>query len=113
MSLSMISKCFIVGVSLAMFVAGIQAEQGEGTIRDPLTGKYINVYRDWQEGAKLDPTTGDSTVTYKSADGSFNEVVFVPTTKIDPTLKSKFKHSGDSGGAIATSLQMERGANKI
>lgn len=90
MPLNVISKCFLVGVPLAMFVTGIQAEQGEGTIRDPLTGKYINVYRDWQEGVKLDPTTGDYTVTYKSADGSFNEVVFVPATKIEPTFKSRF-----------------------
>lgn len=35
MFLSMISKCFIVGVSLAMFVAGIQAEQGEVELECP------------------------------------------------------------------------------
>lgn len=109
MSLNKILGIFSVGLSLAMCVNNARAEQGEGTVRDPLTGKYIDhVYRDWQEGVVLNPETGDYTVTYKGSQGFFAEVIFVPATKIDSTLKSKFKDSRDSNG-IRYSYKVKNG----
>lgn len=44
-----------------------------------------------QEGIVYNSTTGDYTVTYKSGyHGRLNTVVFIPSTKIDPTVKSLF-----------------------
>ncbi len=46
------------------------------------------------EGIELNPQTGDYTVRYKSGySGKMHEVIFVPATKIDPILKSKFKYA--------------------
>lgn len=86
-------------VALLLFVSsftGASAEMGQGTVRDPVTGKYIDhVYRDWQEGIVQNPATGDYIVTYKGAQGFFAEVTFIPATKIDPTLRSSFKTIDD------------------
>ena len=47
------------------------------------------------ESIVLDPNTGDYTVTYwdypKSPKKRLQQVIFVPSTKIDPLVKSTFK----------------------
>ena len=49
-----------------------------------------------QEGVVLDPQTGDYIVTYKSGySGKIYQLVFVPSTKIKPRLKSKFGRKHD------------------
>lgn len=53
-------------------------------------------YGDEQEGVVFDPETGDYIVTYKSGySGKIHQLVFVPSTKIKPRLKSKFGRKGD------------------
>lgn len=45
-----------------------------------------------EESLVIDPNSGDYHIYYRSVyDGDLVEVVFVPATKIDPTVKSKFK----------------------
>ncbi len=86
-------------ISLVLFPFSAFSEWGIGTIAsewDPITEEFKTEYRDWQEGVVYDETTGDYVVTYKDSYDSFNEVVFVPATKIDPDLRSKFKQGDQS-----------------
>ncbi len=43
------------------------------------------------EGIVLDPNTGDYIITYANAAGRLRQSRFVPSTKIDPTLRSRFE----------------------
>lgn len=82
---------------------------GKGTVEDPITREYTRgVYKDWQEGIVIHPGTGDHIVTYKAWNGFFNSVIFEPATKIDPTLKSKFKLS-DSVNAVVYEYKLRNG----
>lgn len=74
------------------------AEMAEGTVKDASTGAYVNINKNFQEGIVL-REDGNYVVTYKDSSDSYNEVVLVPATKIEPKIKSKFKKS-ESGGAI-------------
>lgn len=94
--------------SLTALALNAYAVLEEGTIKDQVTGEYTNVVRDFQEGVVLNPQTGDYTVTYKSADESFNEVVFIPATKILPTFKSKFETS-KSGNTVSYRYTIKNG----
>ena len=86
-----------------------RAEMGTGTIEDPATGKYTDrVYQDWQEGVVLDPTTGNYIVTYKGDYGFFAQILFVPSTKIKPTLRSVF-YSSPRNQAIVYQYSLKNG----
>lgn len=70
------------------------AEYTEGALGydwNPETKQFKRVYKDWQEGVVFDVKSGNYFVTYKDGYGEYNEVIFEPATKFDPTLKSKFK----------------------
>lgn len=67
---------WIIGI-LSMFVMlWAQAYPGENIVLDPATGNYIITYWDDEEPAGLEKTT------------------FVPATKINPTIRSKFRLDG-------------------
>jgi hypothetical protein len=53
----------------------------------PLTSKAILP----GEGIMLDPNTGDYIISYANAVGRLKQSRFVPSTKIDPSLRSKLK----------------------
>lgn len=77
--------------------APAQAEIGKGTVQDPVTRAYTDhVYKDWIEGVKRDPQTGNYIITYKDSSGFFNEILFEPADKIDPVVRSKFRHAPQS-----------------
>jgi hypothetical protein len=77
-------------VALGIFFSA-RAEMGTGIAQDPVTLKYTDdVYQDWQEGAVLDAATGNYVVTYKGDYDTFCQVIFEPSTKIRPTLRSGF-----------------------
>jgi hypothetical protein len=63
------------------------------------------------ESIVLDPNTGDYTITYwdypKSPKKRLQQAIFVPSTKIDPLVKSKFKLKDD--GVIAYSYRVTNG----
>lgn len=70
------------------------AEMGTGTIEDPVTHQYTTqVTKNWQEGVVLDPTTGNYIITYKGDHDLFYSIVFEPSTKVNPTIRSFFKYS--------------------
>ncbi len=83
---------------LSLFLIGTaQAEIGKGIVQDPVTREYTEgVVKDWQEGIVRNPDTGDYVITYKNDAGSFSEIIYEPSTKIEPSLKSKFKHKKES-----------------
>ena len=66
------SKLFvgIVAMTLSLYA---QAYPGESIVRDPATGNYTITYR------------GDS------SSSELSQTVFVPSTKIDPTIRSSFR----------------------
>lgn len=77
--------------------APAQAEMGKGTAQDPVTRAYTDhVYKDWIEGVKRDPQTGNYIITYKDSSGFFNEILFEPADKIDPVVRSTFRHAPQS-----------------
>ncbi|MCR4346921.1 MAG: hypothetical protein NUV55_06940 [Sulfuricaulis sp.] len=79
----------------------VQAEMGKGTVQDPVTREYVDgVYKDWQEGILLDPQTNNYIVTYKDGYGFYNSVMFEAATKIEPVLKSKFKHPNSANTVV-------------
>lgn len=100
--MSLARKIMVYSISIVSFssifdIGNAQAEMATGFIgsqMDPQTHQFPTVYKDWREGVILNPQTGDYTVTYKQ-DDMFYEVVFVPATKINPVLKSKFKMTKD------------------
>jgi hypothetical protein len=59
-------------VATGLLSASVFASQGESIVFNPATGNYLVTYLD-------------------TADGTFHQVTFVPSTKIDPKLKSEFK----------------------
>ncbi len=64
-----------------------------------------------QEGVVLDPQTGDYTVTYRSGySGRLVQVIFVPATKIDLTLKSKF-HMLEHKNAVKYEYKLKSSSN--
>ena len=97
MSVNMLNLRRLALVYLCLPLSTVQAEMGKGTVEDPITREYTRgVYKDWQEGVVLDTETGNYIVTYKAWNGHFESVILEPATKIDPTLKSKFKRIENS-----------------
>lgn len=87
---------FLLALSLTIYPT--QAEYGKGFVAsemDPTTHEFKPVYKDWQEGVVFDSASGNYTITYKDEDGEYNEVIFEPSTKIEPVLKSEFKEKRD------------------
>ncbi len=87
------------------------AEYAEGALGydwNPETKQFKRVYKDWQEGVVFDVKSGNYFVTYKDSYGEYNEIIFEPATKIDPTLKSKFKQI-DARGAIVYDYKLKNG----
>lgn len=78
-----------VAALLASFYA--QAYPGESIVLDPVTGNYTITYWDEEEPAALEQTT------------------FVPATKINPAIRSKFKMDGASD--VAYSYTISNGAS--
>ena len=66
------SKLFvgIVAMTLSLYA---QAYPGESIVRDPVTGNYTITYR------------GDS------SSSELSQTIFVPSTKIEPTIRSSFR----------------------
>ncbi len=64
-----------------------------------------------EESIVLDPDTRDYIITYRSTydPNKFETVVFVPATKIDPTVKSKFKQT--ESGTIKYRYKVKNGKN--
>jgi len=62
-------------------LTGAQAYPGEGVVLDPATGNYTITYR------------GDSNST------ELSQTVFVPSTKIEPTIRSSFR-LGEKGAIV-------------
>jgi hypothetical protein len=101
----------VFGVFVLLSSHVLKAEYAEGTLSydwNPETKKYKKVYKDWQEGIVYDKKTGDYFVVYKDYLDTWNEVRFEPATKIDPTLKSKFKLS-DSANAVVYEYKLSNG----
>lgn len=50
-----------------------------------------------EEGILLDPNTGNYAITYRGSydPNELQQVVFVPATKIDPSIRSRFKEEND------------------
>lgn len=87
----------------------VQAEPGIGVVEDPVTGRYIEeVTKDWQQGVVYNPQTGDYAVTYKTDDGSFVEVIYVPATKIEPGFKSILEQT-KSGTSVSYRYKLKSG----
>lgn len=64
-----------------------------------------------QEGVVLDPQTGNYTVTYREGySGGLVQVIFVPATKIDPALKSKF-HMLEHKGTVKYEYKLKSSSN--
>lgn len=60
------------------------------------------------ESIVLDPNTGDYIITYANAVGRLKQSRFVPSTKIDPTLRSKFENQQ---GVIRYRYAIKNGSN--
>lgn len=101
MSINLYRTSIVILVALLLRASFAHAEFGVGHIAsewDPQTKEFREVYKDWREGVVVDPNTGNYTVTYKD-DDTFSEVVFEPSTKIDPVLKYKF-HASENKNII-------------
>ncbi|WP_239497999.1 MULTISPECIES: hypothetical protein [Ralstonia] len=61
----------------------------------------------------LDPSSGDYTISYYASDDNGNQVlrqtVFVPSTKVRPTIRSEFEER--HGGSIVYRYALKNGAN--
>ncbi len=64
-------RMLLVLVATSFFVPALAVE-GESIVFNPMTGNYLITYQD-------------------SSDGVFEQITFVPSTKINPLLKSKLK----------------------
>lgn len=109
MSLKTPHTIFVI-VTLLFGVNIACAEFGVGHIAsewNPETKEFKEVYKDWQEGVVVNPDTGNYTITYKD-DDTFSEVVFEPSTKIDPILKSKF-HISENKNVITYRYKLKSG----
>lgn len=73
-----ISSRLVVGIVVTVISLCAQAYPGESIVRDPATGNYTITYRSDANSTELSQT------------------VFVPSTKIDPAIRSNF-HLGDRG----------------
>lgn len=83
----------IIEVLLFIFMAGFLASafalEGETIVFNPATGNYLITY-------------------WNSTDDTFRQVTFIPSTKINPTLDSKFKLEQDSNVHYRYALISER-----
>ncbi|MCR4346919.1 MAG: hypothetical protein NUV55_06930 [Sulfuricaulis sp.] len=105
-----INRMIFVIVALLLSAGSTHAELGIGHIAsewDPQTKEFKEVYKDWQEGVVTNLDTGNYTITYKD-DDTFSEVVFEPSTKIDPALKSKF-HVSENKNIITYRYKLKNG----
>lgn len=79
-------QTWLLGVMALFAVTCADAYPGENIALDPITGNYIITYWD------------DSTEDYQGnpTQPEFVQTTFVPATKIDPTIKSRFRMRGDN-----------------
>ena len=75
------SSKLLAGIATMAISYYAQAYPGEGILRDPATGNYTITYR------------GDSNST------ELSQTVFVPSTKIEPTIRSTFR-LGEKGAIV-------------
>lgn len=111
MSITVLARITALCVFVLLSSQVAKAEYAEGTLSydwNPETKKFKKVYKDWKEGIVLDEKTGNYLVVYKDYLDTWNEVRFEPATKIDPTLKSKFKLS-DSGNTVIYQYKLRNG----
>ncbi len=73
-------------------------------------GVFSNAYGEQEESIVLDPASGNYTITYQGDSDSteLSQTVFVPSTKIEPSLRSIFR-LGEKG-AIAYRYTVSNGA---
>ncbi len=67
------SNKLYVGIAAMAISLCAQAYSGESIVRDPATGDYTITYK------------GDSNAT------ELSQTIFVPSTKIDPSIRSSFR----------------------
>ncbi|HWO43502.1 MAG TPA: hypothetical protein VNO43_17065 [Candidatus Eisenbacteria bacterium] len=83
-------------VALVCLNSTAMAEWGKGTVQDPITLQYTDdVEKDWIEGIRFHSETGNYVITYKDHYGFFNQLVYEPTSKIEPTLRSKLRQTSN------------------
>ena len=97
MTMTKSSKVSIAAAAFLLSMAWIDPAVAEIKAEDILMEGNVIPLGSEEEGIAYDPNTGNYVVTYKTYDVNGDEMlyrlVFVPATKIEPTLKSKFEES--------------------
>lgn len=99
---------FISALGAVGLTFSVQAEYAVGVLEGPEPRQYTQgLHKDWQEGITREPVTGNYIVTYRVEDEAFASVIFVPSNKIRPYLRSHFDMDDDDVGNVAYTYSMK------